>query len=99
MASCAARDVRGVAAAIVVAVAASLAQAAEDALEQPLVSHGDIARGREIFLARDGGHCVLCHAAPGVSVAGNVGPSLAGVGSRLTSAQIRLRIVDITRVN
>ena len=40
---------------------------------------------------------MLCHSAPGVKVAGNVGPSLAGVGSRLTSGQIRLRIVDITR--
>ena len=50
-------------------------------------------------MAREGGHCVLCHSAPGVSVAGSVGPALAGVGSRLTPGQIRLRIVDITRVN
>jgi sulfur-oxidizing protein SoxX len=28
-----------------------------------------------------------------------VGPSLAGVGSRLSPGQIRLRISDITRVN
>ena len=72
--------------------------AVEDGLG-PLASAGDPARGRELFVARDGGHCVLCHSAPGVAVAGNVGPPLAGVGSRLTAGQIRLRIADITRVN
>jgi sulfur-oxidizing protein SoxX len=52
-----------------------------------------------VFVSRDGGHCVLCHAAPGVDIAGNVGPPLGGVGSRLVPAQIRLRVADITRVN
>jgi sulfur-oxidizing protein SoxX len=59
---------------------------------------GDPERGRAVFTTRDGGHCVLCHAAPGVETAGNVGPSLAGVGSRLTVGQLRLRVADITRV-
>jgi sulfur-oxidizing protein SoxX len=70
-----------------------------DAMNEPLAPSGNIARGREVFLSRDGGHCVLCHSAPGASVAGNVGPPLAGIGGRLTPGQIRLRIVDITRVN
>jgi sulfur-oxidizing protein SoxX len=70
-----------------------------DSLETPLAAAGDAARGREVFVAREGGHCVLCHAAPGIEIAGNVGPSLAGVGARLTPGQMRLRIVDITRVN
>jgi sulfur-oxidizing protein SoxX len=70
-----------------------------DSLDEPLAAAGDPTRGREIFTSREGGHCALCHSAPGVKVAGNVGPSLAGVGSRLTAGQIRLRIVDITRVN
>jgi len=72
---------------------------ATDAMNEPLAAHGDSARGREVFISRDGGHCVLCHAVPGVEVAGNVGPSLAGVGARLSPGQIRLRIADITRVN
>ena len=72
---------------------------ARDALDKPLAATGDAIRGREIFLARDGGHCVLCHAVPEVKVAGNVGPSLAGVGSRLSAAQIRLRIADISQVD
>jgi sulfur-oxidizing protein SoxX len=64
----------------------------------PLAGRGDAVRGRELFVSREGGHCVLCHAAPGVAVAGNVGPPLAGVGARLDSAQLRYRVVDITRV-
>jgi sulfur-oxidizing protein SoxX len=70
-----------------------------DALETPLASSGDAARGRALFVSREGGHCVLCHAAPGVAPAGDVGPSLAHVASRLTPGEIRLRIVDITQVN
>ena len=59
---------------------------------------GDSQRGREVFVSRDQGHCVLCHAIPG-AVGGNVGPSLAGVGSRLSADEIRTRIEDITRVS
>lgn len=70
-----------------------------DSLDTPLAAAGDPARGREVFVAREAGHCVLCHAAPGVATAGDVGPSLGGIGSRLSPAQIRLRIADITRVN
>ena len=70
-----------------------------DAIEQPFAAVGDPARGREVFTSREGGHCVLCHALPGIEVAGNLGPALAGIGSRLTPAQIRLRVADITRVN
>jgi sulfur-oxidizing protein SoxX len=69
-----------------------------DRLDTPLAAAGDAQRGREVFMAREQGHCVLCHAVPGAQVAGNVGPSLAGVGNRLTPGQIRLRIADITRV-
>ena len=60
---------------------------------------GDAARGRALFLAREGGHCVLCHAVPDAAAAGNVGPSLAGVAARLDAAQLRYRVEDITRVN
>lgn len=70
-----------------------------DSLDTPLAAAGDPARGREVFVSREGGHCVLCHAAPGVALAGNVGPALVGVGARLSPGQLRLRIADITRVN
>ena len=71
----------------------------DDRMPLPLAGTGDSTRGREVFVSREGGHCVLCHAIPGVAVAGNVGPALAGVGSRLDAAQIRLRIADISKVN
>ncbi len=67
--------------------------------QSPLGPAGDVARGREVFVAREGGHCVLCHQVPGVAVAGNVGPALDGIGTRLSAGEIRYRIVDITRVN
>lgn len=71
-----------------------------DRIEKPLTTTpGDAASGQRIFASRDGGHCVLCHAAPGITTAGNIGPVLNGIGSRLSPAQIRLRVVDITRVN
>ncbi|HZZ91962.1 MAG TPA: sulfur oxidation c-type cytochrome SoxX [Usitatibacter sp.] len=60
---------------------------------------GDPTRGREVFLARDGGFCVLCHDVPGAALAGDVGPSLAGVGARLTPQQLRERIADMSAVN
>ena len=80
-------------------VSCSSATPRPDSLETPLAPAGDAARGREVFVSREGGHCILCHAAPGVGTAGNVGPSLAGVGARLTPGQIRLRIADMPRVN
>ena len=62
---------------------------------------GDPDRGRALVAARDPANCVLCHAVPAdVSpIAGDVGPPLAGVGRRLTPAQIRLRIIDSSQVN
>jgi len=44
---------------------------------------------------------VLCHAVPDPAVrfAGNVGPSLAGIGTRFSTAQLRLRVADNLLVN
>lgn len=60
----------------------------------------DPVRGREIVLARGDGNCVLCHAVPGADrPAGTIGPSLAGVGARLSQADIAARIADASRFN
>ena len=88
-----------VCASVLMTTACSSLTPTKDVLETPLAAAGDPARGREVFVSREGGHCVLCHSAPGVTTAGDVGPALAGVGSRLTPGQLRLRIADITRVN
>ncbi|MEP7085238.1 MAG: sulfur oxidation c-type cytochrome SoxX, partial [Betaproteobacteria bacterium] len=71
-----------------------------DAVPLPLTTAvADAAAGRTVFIQREKGHCILCHTLPdaGVRFAGNVGPPLAGVGARLTAAQLRGRIVDSTR--
>ncbi len=59
---------------------------------------GDADRGRARLMARDPANCVLCHAVPGAPLAGDLGPSLAGVGRRFTTAELRLRVVDLRRV-
>lgn len=69
-----------------------------DRLDQPFAAAGDVQRGREVFVSRAAGHCVICHAAPGIAVAGDVGPPLSGIGSRLSTGQLRIRVADITRV-
>jgi sulfur-oxidizing protein SoxX len=82
----------------VVAVGCSVQQPVMEPYATPLAATGDPTRGREVFISREGGHCVLCHSAPGVDIAGNVGPPMAGIGSRFTAAELRLRVADITQV-
>jgi len=69
-------------------------------LERLAPAPGDASRGRAIVLARDS-NCLLCHAVPdaGGRPMGNIGPALAGVGSRLSEGQLRLRIVDSMSLN
>ena len=94
-----ARSLRPLACLALFAAGCGAAPPAADRIDAPFARAGDAARGREVFVSREGGHCVLCHAVPGVEVAGNVGPPLAGVGARFSPAQLRLRVADITRVN
>ncbi len=62
---------------------------------------GNPARGRQIV--RDMGHvtCLICHRMPIPEEPdhGEIGPSLEGVGSRLTVPQLRLRLIDSKQVN
>ena len=59
---------------------------------------GDPIRGHTLVVSRDGGFCVLCHALPGEQISGDFGPSLAGVGSRLTPGEIRARVADMSAI-
>lgn len=67
----------------------------------PLTSEpGDPARGAKLVVDRDLGNCVACHAlAVDAEFFGTTGPSLVDVGSRLSPAQVRLRVVDPKRIN
>ena len=64
---------------------------------------GDPARGMEVAADRQRGNCILCHTMPmtssGDGFQGDVAPDLSAIASRLSAAQIRLRLVDPTRAN
>jgi len=62
---------------------------------------GDPARGRAIVANRQVGLCLLCHSGPFPEerFQGNLAPDLTTVGARFSEGEIRLRIVDPTRVN
>lgn len=84
------------------ALVLSLPLAAVDALPAALTAlPGDAARGSSLVRSREGGHCILCHSVPELPAreAGNIGPPLAGVGTRLSAAQLRLRVVDNAALN
>jgi sulfur-oxidizing protein SoxX len=75
---------------------------AGDGIPEPLAARaGDAARGRALIAAREAANCVLCHAVPDPAVrySGDVGPSLAGIGSRSSASQLRLRVSDSLRLN
>jgi len=69
---------------------------AESLTDQP----GDSARGRALVADRVN-TCILCHSGPfpEVRFQGDLAPSLAGAGSRWSIAQLRLRLVDASRLN
>jgi sulfur-oxidizing protein SoxX len=75
---------------------------ADDAIPSSLTgAAGDASRGKKIVLDRQVGLCLLCHSGPFPEerFQGNLAPDLTGVGARLSAGQIRLRIVDASRVN
>ena len=74
----------------------------DDAIPQSVTgAPGDPARGRAIVASRQVGLCLLCHSGPFPEerFQGDLAPSLAGAGSRSTESQLRLRIVDASRLN
>ena len=73
-----------------------------DAIPQSLTGQrGDPTHGREVVVSRELGNCLLCHRMPASEerFQGNIGPDLSGVAARLSEGQIRLRIVDASRLN
>jgi L-cysteine S-thiosulfotransferase len=73
-----------------------------DAIEAPLEGRvGDPTRGQAVVRDRESGNCLICHSIPVPQelFQGEIAPPLAGVGARLSPGQLRLRVVDPTRLN
>ncbi len=91
-----------VAACCVVGAASGGAVRAQDSIPTSLTgAKGDPARGRAIVTNRQLGLCLLCHPGPFPEerFQGNLAPDLAGAGKRWSEGQLRLRIVDSSRIN
>ena len=72
-----------------------------DAVPEPLTTmRGDVARGRALIVERSS-TCILCHSGPfpEQKFQGDLAPDLAGSGSRWSEGQLRLRLVDASRLN
>jgi len=72
-----------------------------DSILEPLTgAPGDPVRGRALVLERTS-TCILCHSGPfpEEKFQGDLAPSLAGSGSRWSAGQLRLRLVDASRLN
>jgi sulfur-oxidizing protein SoxX len=69
-------------------------------LESLTGAHGDGTRGRKLIVERTN-TCILCHSGPFPEerFQGDLAPNLAGAGSRWTVGQLRLRLVDASRLN
>lgn len=72
------------------------------AIADPLCAlEGNAERGKQIVSDAHLGNCLACHELPisGIEAYGTIGPPLLGIASRLTEAQIRLRVVDTRNIN
>jgi sulfur-oxidizing protein SoxX len=75
---------------------------AGDAIPASLTgAKGDPVRGRAIVANRLVGLCLLCHSGPFPEerFQGTLAPDLKGAGARWSEGQLRLRMVDSTRLN
>ena len=72
-----------------------------DAIPESLTGvKGNPERGRAIVVNRQVGLCLLCHSGPfpEEKFQGTLAPDLKGSGSRASEGQLRLRIVDASRL-
>ena len=72
-----------------------------DAIPEPLTNaRGDATRGRALVVERSS-TCILCHSGPfpEQKFHGDLAPDLSGSGSRWSEGQLRLRVVDASRLN
>jgi sulfur-oxidizing protein SoxX len=89
--------------ALLAAATAALAQTApyevvKDGIPKPLTSTpGSAARGKALLLKKEQANCLTCHSSKDLK-GGNSGPSFDGVGAALTPPQLRLSVVDYSKV-
>jgi L-cysteine S-thiosulfotransferase len=100
----------GICAVLAGAIGITIAQAQEplhpyqvvgDAIPASLTgAPGDPVRGRAIVVKRES-TCLLCHSGPfrEERFQGDLSPDLKGAGARWTAGQLRLRMVDASRLN
>jgi sulfur-oxidizing protein SoxX len=73
-----------------------------DGIPQSLTGKpGNAAAGRALLASRAAANCLQCHAVKRdreLAAGGDRGPALDGVGAALTPAQLRLSVVDFSRV-
>ena len=73
----------------------------DDAIPDSLTgAPGNAARGRALVVDRSS-TCILCHSGPFPEqrFQGDLAPSLADAGSRWSEGELRLRLVDASRLN
>jgi sulfur-oxidizing protein SoxX len=73
----------------------------DDAIPKSLTgTPGDPVNGRALVVKREN-TCLLCHSGPFPEqrFQGNLSPDLTGTGSRWSEGELRLRMVDATRLN
>ena len=72
------------------------------AVNAPLTDRpGDPLRGRDIVRNASNATCLICHQLPIPEEPdnGDIAPPLAGVGSRLTEGELRLRLIDPQQID
>jgi sulfur-oxidizing protein SoxX len=74
-----------------------------DGIPQSLTGKpGNAAAGRALLVKREAANCLQCHAVKKdkeLAGGGGKGPALDGVGASLTTAQLRLSVVDNARIS
>jgi len=70
-------------------------------ISEPLTREpGNPGRGKQIVVDINRATCLICHSFPLPDPDhGEIGPPMAGIGTRMTPGQIRLRLVDPKAVN
>lgn len=72
-----------------------------DGIPQSLTGKpGNAVRGRDLLIKGDPANCLSCHSIKDKDMqpGGTKGPALDGIGAALTPAQLRLSLVDLSRV-